>query len=67
MRKLKLNKSFHDLNQNSPSTSEVRSVTLAAFLLPAGSVIPILSSLSRSIRPPFFDFALKKEIMRIKD
>ena len=37
----------------------MRRVTLAAFLLPAGSVIPILSSLSLSILPPFFDLALE--------
>ena len=41
-----------------PSTSEVRRVTLAAFLLPAGRLRPILSSLSRSRFPPSFDFAL---------
>lgn len=43
----------------SPSTNDVRSVTLAAFLRPAGRLSPILSNLSRSDRPPFLDFALK--------
>ena len=33
---------------------------MAAFLRPAGKVIPILSSLSRNIRPPFLDLALQK-------
>ena len=33
---------------NPPSTRLVRRVTLAAFLLPAGKLMPILSSLSRS-------------------
>ena len=32
-------------------------MTLHAFLLPAGSAIPNLSSLSLSILPPSFDFA----------
>ena len=45
-----------------PSTSEVRSVTVAAFLLPAGKLRPILSSLSRKDRPPFFDLALQDNI-----
>lgn len=43
----------------SPSTNDVRSVTLAAFLRPAGRLSPILSNLSRNDRPPFLDFALK--------
>ena len=42
-----------------PSTSDVRSVTLAALRLPAGNARPILSSLSRKNFPPFLDFALK--------
>lgn len=42
----------------SPSTNDVRSVTLAAFLRPAGRLSPILSNLSRNDRPPFLDFAL---------
>jgi len=41
-----------------PSTREVRRVTLAAFRRPAGKFMPILSSFSRSDRPPFLDFAL---------
>ena len=36
-------------------------MTLAAFLRPAGSASPILSSLSRRNFPPFFDFALQKK------
>ena len=47
---------------NLPSTSEVRRVTLAAFLRPAGSARPILSSLSRRLRPPSLDFALKGRV-----
>jgi len=43
---------------NVPSTSEVSSVTWAAFRLPAGSDKPIFSSLSRKLLPPFLDFAL---------
>lgn len=43
----------------SPSTNDVKSVTLAAFLRPAGRLSPILSNLSRNDRPPFLDFALK--------
>lgn len=34
---------------------------MAAFLLPAGKLSPILSSFSRRERPPFFDLALQKE------
>ena len=41
-----------------PSTRLVRRVTLAAFLLPEGSCIPILSSLSRSTFPPSLLLAL---------
>lgn len=41
-----------------PSTRDVSSVTLAAFLLPAGRLRPRRSSFSRRHRPPFFDFAL---------
>lgn len=44
----------------SPSTSDVSKVTVAAFLLPAGRLTPIFSSLSLSIRPPFFDLARRK-------
>ena len=44
----------------SPSTNEVRRVTVAALRLPAGKLTPILSSFSRSILPPFFDLALLK-------
>ena len=47
----------------SPSTKLVSRVTLQAFLLPAGSANPNLSSLSRSCFPPFFDFALKWGLM----
>lgn len=36
-------------------------MTLAAFLLPAGKLSPILSSFSLRERPPFFDLALQKE------
>jgi hypothetical protein len=43
---------------NLPSTRDVSKVTLAAFRLPAGNVMPILSNFSRNIRPPFLDFAL---------
>lgn len=42
-----------------PSTSDVSSVTFAAFLRPAGRFRPIFSSFSRNSRPPFLDFALK--------
>ena len=42
----------------SPSTRDVNKVTLQAFLLPAGRVIPSLSSLSRRCFPPSLDFAL---------
>lgn len=45
-------------SRHSPSTSDVKSVTLAAFLLPAGKFSPIFSNFSLSRRPPFFDFAL---------
>ena len=45
--------------RNLPSTNEVNNVTLAAFLLPAGSAIPILSNLSLKFRPPSLDLALK--------
>ncbi len=44
----------------SPSTSDVSNVTVAALRLPAGRLTPILSSFSLSIRPPFFDLALRK-------
>lgn len=44
---------------NSPSTKDVKSVTLAAFLLPAGKFSPIFSNFSLSRRPPFLDFALR--------
>lgn len=44
-----------------PSTREVRSVTFAAFLLPAGKFSPSLSNFSRKQRPPFLDFALSQE------
>jgi len=33
-------------------------VTVAALRRPAGKLTPILSSLSRNARPPFFDLAL---------
>lgn len=46
--------------KHSPSTKDVKSVTLAAFLLPAGRFKPIFSSFSLSRRPPFLDFALRK-------
>merc|ERR1712012_1029563 len=42
----------------SPSTRLVSRVTLAAFLLPAGSVMPSLSSLSLRSFPPSLDLAL---------
>lgn len=45
--------------RGSPSTREVRSVTLAALRLPAGKFRPIFSSFSRKHFPPFFDLALR--------
>jgi hypothetical protein len=42
-----------------PSTSDVSNVIVAAFRRPAGKLRPILSSLSRRARPPFFDLALR--------
>jgi len=36
----------------------VSNVTVAALRRPAGRLTPILSSLSRNARPPFFDLAL---------
>lgn len=44
-----------------PSTREVSSVTLAAFLRPAGRLRPNRSSFSRRHRPPFLDFALEEK------
>lgn len=44
--------------QTLPSTKEVKSVTFAAFLLPAGKFSPSLSNFSLKQRPPFLDFAL---------
>ena len=44
----------------SPSTRDVRRVTLAAFLLPAGRVIPNLSSLSLNSFPPSLDLARRR-------
>lgn len=44
-----------------PSTSDVRRVTLAAFLRPAGRLSPIFSSLSLRMRPPFLLLALRRE------
>lgn len=41
----------------SPSTREVKSVTFAAFLRPAGRFKPIFSSFSRRSLPPFLLFA----------
>lgn len=46
-----------------PSTRDVRSVTLAAFLLPAGKARPILSNLSRRFFPPSLDLALKEKLV----
>ena len=46
----------------SPSTKELKRVTFAAFLLPAGRGRPILSSLLRNIFPPSLDFALDIQI-----
>lgn len=46
------------ISETLPSTREVRSVTFAAFLLPAGKFSPSLSNFSLKQRPPFFDFAL---------
>lgn len=46
------------LGYSIPSTSAVSSVTLAAFLRPAGRFSPILSSFSLRERPPFLDLAL---------
>ena len=43
-----------------PSTRLVRRVTLAAFLRPAGRLIPIFSSLSRNTFPPSLDFARRR-------
>lgn len=45
----------------SPSTSDVSNVTLAALRLPAGRFSPIFSSFSRRHLPPFLDFALWKQ------
>lgn len=50
--------------QDIPSTSEVSRVTLAAFLLPAGRLSPILSNFSLRERPPFFDLALQNNIYK---
>lgn len=50
---------LYELRKCVPSTNDVKSVTLAAFLLPAGRFMPILSSFSLRDRPPFLDFALK--------
>ena len=50
----------NEKNKYLHSTSEVKRVTLAAFLLPAGKFKPIFSSFSRRERPPFFDLALSK-------
>ena len=57
----------HDALSNSrafrcrlPSTSDVKSVTVAALRRPAGRFTPIFSSFSRRILPPFFDFALRR-------
>ena len=44
-----------------PSTSDVSKVTVAALRRPAGRLTPILSSLSRNARPPFFDLALNAQ------
>lgn len=44
----------------SPSTSDVSSVTLAAFLRPAGRLSPIFSSFSRRILPPFLLLARRR-------
>lgn len=55
------------LHQNVPSTSEVSSVTWAAFLLPAGSDKPIFSNLSRKLLPPFLDLALTANKNRISE
>ena len=52
---------------NVPSTSEVSSVTWAAFRLPAGSDKPIFSSLSRKLLPPFLDLALIAKKLRISE
>lgn len=41
-------------------------MTLAALRLPAGRFSPIFSNLSLKHRPPFFDFALKRENMERK-
>lgn len=51
--------------QHLPSTSEVRRVTLAAFLRPAGRFSPIFSNLSRRIRPPFLLLALCERKLRV--
>ena len=50
-----------------PSTREVKSVIVAAFRRPAGRVTPILSSLSLSARPPFFDLALRHTLHTLFD
>lgn len=39
-------------------------MTLAAFLLPAGRLSPILSNFSLRERPPFFDLALQNNIYK---
>lgn len=49
-----------DVRSFLPSTREVSSVTLAAFLRPAGRLRPRRSNFSRRHRPPFLDFALWK-------
>ena len=44
----------------SPSARDVSNVTVAALRRPAGRLNPILSSFSRSARPPFLDLALEE-------
>ena len=44
---------------HSPSTNDVKRVTVAALRRPAGKLKPILSNLSLNDRPPFLDLALQ--------
>lgn len=57
--KLKMTKKKNVQESYLPSTREVSSVTLAAFLRPAGRLSPKRSNFSRRHRPPFLDFALE--------
>ena len=52
------------MRRGRPSTSDVRRESSVAFLRPGGRERPMESSLCRNTWPPFFDFALRKEIAR---